>query len=186
MTIKYSGASDVEIVLVNDWLNDIIARSVRSDCPLPDKSKVRLITLLSTVTINIKNCRRNDKPVTVKRGTPRKIIVCRDHLSKTTVFSALVKLIGGMELDVEALENHCYKPEADFEDDDWKKIIKGSKDIEGERLRRGRFVLWDPCTGEKWMNEGSARSPKKGKSLRSNPAMPPRVQRKFQLLREDK
>ena len=178
-SFDYRGCSDGQIRNMERWLTQILERLVASACPLSEEDKTRIIEGLVDVNIRCEECNRTQLRRGPYRVSSRRITFCTGHLNRQRFFEALLEHFRGHELDKHALYNHCFPPDEDAEvpaptAEDWQRLIDSSRPF-GEdecRKRADTYVIWDPCTGEKWINEGSKSRPRIGDELRANPPMP--------------
>ena len=137
---------------------------------LPADLRDNLGKKLQTIPINCYTKEDAD----CKRGIQGRVLNSQIYLcpgaNEATLLHELVHVVGGEELDSEAIENHLYPGKGtDPTYDDFQKFVdqdKPCKYMEDKRiLFASKFVIWDPKNGKIWVQAGSRMKPKKGKEL---------------------
>lgn len=105
---------------------------------------------------------------------------------ESTLLHELVHDAGGEELDAEAIENHLYITDDTPPDgSDYDKFFgqdRPCRYFEPDDKKRkkplvvSKFVIWNPRTGDLWVQAGTRSAPKKGKQLKATfPASSDRI-----------
>lgn len=158
---------------IRDLMRDILIR-VATECDVPDRLKERFVRRLPAVTISCA-----DLGDVHGRTRGQDITLNRTSINERVLFHELIHAMGGRELDAEVYERHCAPTETDPTRDDWPKFFRDSE--AWGRLRAGPLVIWDPCTGDVWINDGTPERPRRGRPLRRLPGTPDWVLERYDV-----
>lgn len=191
MNPKTKDCSRREFLKLRRVIEALLLRMVDTDtCPLTKEMRKRIISRLYNVTFRCYDCKLNPdnkKPTKTAAGwwsaQEKTIYICKNQITTKLILHELIHAINGTELDAEAIENHCYRKGKPTKLDYDKFIRKGKK---WGKLILGRYVIWNPETGEKWINAGTLIKPKKGTPLKKNPKTPDDVLKKYKESLEKK
>jgi hypothetical protein len=169
---------------IKKWIKKVNYMVDDKNCPLPKKLKACIKKKKHTVTIICypegEQCFNYKGESLRGKRCGNTIWLCDTGFNIATFFHELIHVCGGKEIDAEAFENHLFKRKDGVrrpEGDDWNKFVSDTRDWNG--LRASEYVIWDPKTGQKWVNVGTKRNPKKGKGLKKNPPTPSKIKTKL-------